>query len=116
MLKVASNSAIVAGFSGPTSAIRRGLDAVRLGQDVLWQLAIDCKGADGLVVQDGRVYLLSDGLVWPRGSKLAACGSGGQEALAFIAGRGEFCPKEAHKYVAKVRDDCGRGVDFKPTP
>jgi hypothetical protein len=120
--KVAANLAIVVGFSGDCSAWRRAFDAVRGGEEDVASVATACKGAHGLVVRRGRLWLLEDGLVWPvrlrRGRRHYAVGSGAEQALAWLAGHGANDPeaiRSAHRYVASVRDDCGCGVDFRPS-
>lgn len=120
MRKLAANELLVAGFSGDTTSVRKALDGVRRGED-LDELAKSAKGAPGLAVKAGRLYYLEDGLVWPKPKSCRhyAVGSGASQALAWLAGRAEVSDETirlAHKYVAKVRDDCGRGVDFKPAP
>lgn len=113
--KLAGNHALVAGFAGDYDAILKAIEAVEAGQ-VSPKVLADC-GADALIVKSGRIWEIDAGRarLAPARTKVLATGTGYAEALAFIAGRGAPTDRNieaAFKYVFRVRDDCGKGIDF----
>jgi hypothetical protein len=72
---------------------------------------------DGLLVTDqGVIWELWGGLAerQPAKSPFSVHGSGHAEAQAFLSGAGdtrEATIRRALRYVAKVRSDCGDGID-----
>jgi hypothetical protein len=112
--KVVRGPGVIAAFCGDGAACTRAMRAVASGEGDPHVLAEVC---DGLLVTD-------EGEIWSLWSKLAertpsreafAChGSGFAEAQAFLSGAGSCDPdtvRRALRYVARVRSDCGDGVD-----
>jgi hypothetical protein len=118
--KVIANPWFVVGFAGPLEAILAGLD-LAASEESLDDLALATTKVTGLAVRRNRLFVLELGKVWPKPRNCAfwAVGTGGEAAMAFLAGRGKTRPGDimaAHKFVAAIRDDCGRGVDHRETP
>lgn len=87
--------------------------AVRTGEPDPHELAKIC---DGLVVDARGVWELDSGAAKrvPARFPYAVAGSGHAEAAAFLAGAGaldDATVRRTLRYVAKVRYDCGDGVD-----
>jgi len=111
--KVARNEALVAGFCGNTGPCDRAMRAVRGGETDPHELAKVC---DGIVVDARGIWELDSGAAKrvPRRFPYAVAGSGHAEAAAFLAGSGalsEATVRKALRYVARVRYDCGDGID-----
>lgn len=119
MKKFASNDAIVAAFAGDVETIIKAMDMVKEGVEDPREIAkID---VEGLVVKNNRIYVLDLKKAWLKPKRCAfwSMGTGGTTAMAFLAGRssrtGKLTEKDirdAFKFTAKCRDDCGKGVDF----
>lgn len=112
--KVVRGAGLVAAFCGDSAACVRAARAVARGENDPHTLA---EISDGLVVTDEAV-------IWelwnkfaerlPRREAFACHGSGFAEAQAFLSGAGACDPdtvRRALRYVARVRSDCGDGVD-----
>lgn len=116
--KLIGNDAIVAGFCGSTGPCEKAMRAVRAGETDPQALAALC---DGIVVTSSGVWELDSGAAIrvPSRFPYAVAGSGHAEAAAFLAGAGavdEATIRRALRYVAKVRYDCGDGVDGLAVP
>lgn len=112
--KLAVGEGYIAGFAGAYEGILAALQAVREGAH-LDELAKVCKTVEGLALCRGKLYVIESGQALRRTQSVYAVGSGGATALAFLAGRGRHRPidiRAAHRHVARVRDDCGRGVTY----
>jgi hypothetical protein len=112
--KLVRGVGLVAGFCGDSAACTKAMRAVTSGEsdpDVL------AEASEGLLVTD-------EGEIWELWGKIAervphrfafACGgSGYAEAQAFLSGAAACDPdtvRRALRYVARVRSDCGDGVD-----
>lgn len=118
MVKVARNPWLIAAAAGDavcTLAVKR---AVREGAErVSDLLPIVGKGSYALVLAwDGKLELISEGEAWPCRERVHAIGSGAEQAVAFMHGAGAFTPRmarEAQRFVAKRRADCGGGCDVR---
>lgn len=115
------NDKIVAGFAGDFEKILALLKQVEEGETDPKQLALSKQ--DGLVIRNGRIYLLDAGYAWlkPKRCRYFATGSGGSCAMHFLTGRlsAKRGSKITHedvmatfRYVAKSRSDCGDGVNW----
>lgn len=113
--KVASNEFFVAGFAGDFETILEAIRLVENGESDLKEIAKI--GVEGLILKEGRIYLLDCKKVWKRPKREAfyACGTGATPALAFLSGRLSRAPRskltdkdiaDTFKYVARVREDC----------
>lgn len=121
LVKVAKNDFLVAGFAGDFNEILKALDAVREGESDPRELArIDI---DGIVIKDGRIFLIDGGKAWlkRKGCGFIATGTGHAEATSYLSGVTSITKKvtdksirAAFRFVARVRDDCGRGIDYLP--
>lgn len=113
--KLASNKALVAGFAGELNRIMDAIELVRAGETDVEAIAA-CK-VDGIILmrESQRLYTLDVERALLCTEPFVCAGSGWLEAKCFLAGRGDYHPRAvraAHAYVAKVRIDCGDGVDF----
>lgn len=111
--KIAGNDALVAGFCGSTGPCERARCAVKAGESDPQELAKIC---DGLAVNEAGVWELDSGAAKrvPSRFPYSVAGSGHAEAAAFLAGAGaadDATIRQALRYVAKVRWDCGDGAD-----
>lgn len=118
--KVAANEFFVAGFAGDFETILEAIRLVEAGEKDLKELAKI--NVEGLVLKEGRIYLLDCRKVWKRPKREAfyACGTGASTALAFLSGRLSRSPRakltekditDTFKYVGKVRQDCSARFD-----
>jgi hypothetical protein len=121
IVKLASNPWLVAAAAGHASANVAVKAAVRAGAESPADL-IACvdSGSYALVLTyDGVLSLISEGVVWPalsRGERVAAIGSGADLALGFLHGAESFSretARQAQRFVAKRRSDCGGGCDIR---
>jgi hypothetical protein len=114
--KLVTGYGLVGAFCGDQSACVKAMRAVRAGETDAHAIAEKCDGL--LVTEDGVIWELWNKLAerTPRREAYAAHGSGYSEAMAFLAGAGKNAAKsirQAFKYVAHVRTDCGDGCDFR---
>jgi hypothetical protein len=119
MKKFASNDVIVAAFAGDVETILKAMDMVKEGIEDPREIAkID---VEGLVVKNGRIYVLDLKKAWLKPKRCAywAMGTGGTVAMAFLSGRtsrtGKLTEKDikdAFKYTSRARTDCGPKADF----
>lgn len=112
-LKLVRRGGIVAGFCGDSKDCFKALRAVRAGEYDPQALAAM---TDGLVVDDEGIWELANSAAVrvPKNIPYVTNGSGHAEAQAFLAGAGKWdraTIKRALRYVARVRGDCGDGVD-----
>jgi hypothetical protein len=112
--KVAVNDHLCAGFAGAIELILYSVKSVASGADDPKDLALS--GVEGLVVREGRIYLLDLKKAWLRPKRCAfyCVGTGGTTAMAFLSGRGSLTPKDikdTFRYVSKARDDCSATFD-----
>ncbi len=119
--KVISNEALIAGFAGDFETIIEAMRLVEMGESD--PKVIAKTGVEGLVLKEGRLYLLDCRKAWKRPKKEAfyACGTGATTAIAFLSGRlsGKTVAKltdkdvsDTFKFVSKSRDDCGAKYDY----
>jgi hypothetical protein len=111
--KAVRGSGLVAGFCGDLSACRKAIRAVRDGESNVQAIAAIC---DGLLVNSKGVWELSEKFATRVRSSIpfATQGSGYAEAHSFLTGRGSWLDvdvRSALRHVAKVRSDCGDGID-----
>ena len=112
--KVVRGVGIVAAFCGDGSACVKAMRAVASGEADPHALAEITEGL--LVTDEGELWSLWGKLAerTPRREAFACGGSGYAEAQAFLSGAGACDPdtvRRALRYVARVRSDCGDGVD-----
>ena len=112
-VKIIRGDGIVAGFCGDNGPCARAMRAVRDGETDPYALAAI---SDGLVVTDRAIWELDGGSATraPRGVPFLVNGSGYAEAQAFLFGAGacdRATIRRALRYVAKVRVDCGDGMN-----
>ena len=118
--KVVSNEWLCAGFAGDFETILESIRIVESGEKD--PKVIAKTGVEGLILKEGRLYLLDCRKVWKRPAREAfyACGTGSATALAFLSGRLSVKPKsiltdkdidKAFKYVARCRTDCSATYD-----
>lgn len=115
--KIIGNEGCVAGFAGGIELILSAMKEVELGVDSPKILAKS--GVEGLVVKQGRIYLLDLGKSWVRPKRISfyAVGTGASVAMAFLSGRGKIRHqdiRDCYRYVSRVRDDCGSKFDYLP--
>lgn len=118
MVKVARNPWLIAAAAGDavcTLAIKRAVRDGARSPDELLELV--GKGSYALVLTwVGLLSLISEGDVWPVSGPVTAIGSGSDLALGYMHGVGVFTPRvarEAQRFVAKRRADCGGGCDVR---
>ena len=118
MIKVAKNAWLIAAAAGLGTAVLAVKRAVREGaqspEDLL--RAVGRESYALVLTWDGSLCCLSEGAVWPVHGPVAALGSGGDLGLGFMHGVGAFTPRvarEAQRFVAKRRTDCGSGCDIR---
>lgn len=118
LVKVAKNRWLIAAAAGLASATLAVKRAVRAGaanpEDLLEH--IDRESYAVVLTLDGRLRCLSEGALWPVQGPAIALGTGGDLALGFMHGAGAFTPRvarEAQRFVAKRRADCGGGCDVR---
>ena len=118
MVKLARNPWIIAAAAGDavcTLAVKRAVrEGAERAEDLLETVS---KGSYALVLAwDGRLQLISEGALWPCTDRVHAIGSGAEQAVAFMHGAGSFgarTAREAQRFVAKRRADCGGGCDVR---
>jgi hypothetical protein len=117
--KICANDILVAGWAGDYYKILKAVEAVESGESDPKILAKI--GADGILVRNGRMIIIDAGHVKtrPKRDKFYCTGSGWQEGMAHLSGQiaagkkvTDKTVKATMRYVARVRDDCGCGVDF----
>ena len=118
MVKVAKNPWLIAAASGLGTATLKVKQAVRAGvqrpEDLLTEL--DRESYALVLTWDGWLFCLSEGALWPTKGPVYAIGSGAEQAVAFMHGAGSFGARgarEAQRFVAKRRTDCGGGCDVR---
>lgn len=116
--KIVGNDSIVAGFCGNTGPCEKAMRAVRGGETDPHALAALC---DGIAVDSRGIWEFDSGSARrvPARFPFAVAGSGHAEAAAFLSGAGavdETTIRLALRYVARVRYDCGDGVDGLAVP
>jgi len=113
--KVVSNEVLAAGFAGDFETIIEAIRLVELGEGD--PKVIAKTGVEGLILKEGRIYLLDCRKVWKRPKREAfyGCGTGSSTAMAYLSGRLSVKPRAklsedditaAFKFTAKCRDDC----------
>jgi hypothetical protein len=118
MVKVAKNGwliAAAAGFAATTLAVKR---AVRDGAQSPAELLelVDAQSYAVVLTWDGLLSCLSEGVSWAVQGPVVALGTGADLALGFMHGAGSFTPRtarEAQRFVARRRSDCGSGCDIR---
>lgn len=118
LVKVAKNGWLIAAAAGLASATLAVKRAVRAGaanpEDLLEHLDRDSYAV--VLTLDGRLHCLSEGALWPVQGPAIALGTGADLALGYLHGAGVFTPRvarEAQRFVAKRRADCGGGCDVR---
>lgn len=111
--KVVRGDGLVAAFCGNSGACVRAMRAVRDGETDVQALAALC---DGIVVSERTRWSLGDGMAIhvPSRVPFVTDGSGHAETAAFLSGAAacdSATIRRAFRYVARVRSDCGDGVD-----
>jgi CxxC motif-containing protein (DUF1111 family) len=118
LIKVASNPWLIAAAAGLASAALAVKQAIRAGAETPEDL-LDAVGKDSyaiVVTWDRRLVTLSEGAVWPVKGPVVAVGTGADLALGYMHGVGVFSARvarEAQRFVAKRRADCGGGCDVR---
>jgi hypothetical protein len=77
---------------------------------------IDANSYAIVLTLDGKLHCLSEGSVWPVQGPVVALGTGADLALGYMHGAGVFnarVAREAQRFVAKRRADCGGGCDVR---
>ena|SRR5690349_188018 len=130
--KVVANDVLVAGFAGDFFVILKAIQEVESGTEDPKLLAkvADTSGKEpiyieGIVVKQGRIYILDSGKSWvrPKGTAYYGMGTGGTTAMAFLSGIAKVRRKvtdddisAAFHYVSKCRDDCSSTHDYLEAP
>ena len=118
LVKVAQNGwliAAAAGLASATLAVKRAVRAGACNVEDLLPL-VDRDSYAIVLMHDGRLHCLSEGAVWPVQGPVVALGTGADLALGYMHGAGVFTPRvarEAQRFVAKRRADCGGGCDVR---
>lgn len=118
LVKVAKNQwliAAAAGLASATLAVKRAVRAGASSPDELLQ-HLDRESYAVVLTWEGRLLCLSEGALWPVQGQVITLGTGGDLALGFMHGAGSFTPRtarEAQRFVAKRRADCGGGCDVR---
>lgn len=118
MVKVAKNQWLIAAAAGLgtcTLAVKRAVRDGATTPDELLPL-VDAQSYAIVLTWDGKLTTLSERLVWDVKGPIVALGTGGDLALGFMHGAGAFTPRtarEAQRFVAKRRADCGSGCDIR---
>lgn len=118
LVKVAQNGWLIAAAAGLASATLAVKRAVRAGAETPEDLLACIDGNSYAIVLtfDGKLHCLSEGAVWPVQGPVVALGTGADLALGYLHGAGVFTPRvarEAQRFVAKRRADCGGGCDVR---
>lgn len=118
IVKVCKNPWLIAAAAGLGTAILAVKRAMREGAEAPADL-LDAvgKGSCALVLSwDGVLTHISEGVIWSVREPATAIGSGGDLALGYLHGAGAFTPRvarEAQRFVARRRADCGSGCDIR---
>jgi hypothetical protein len=118
LVKVAKNGWLIAAAAGLASATLAVKRAVRAGAYEVADLLplIDANSYAIVLTLDGKLHCLSEGSVWPVQGPVVALGTGADLALGYMHGAGVFnarVAREAQRFVAKRRADCGGGCDVR---
>jgi hypothetical protein len=125
MCKIAKNAHLIAALAGTAACALAIKQAIRDGastpQDLL--VLVDNDSHALVLEPSGARWRIEEGVLWPvsAGLSTAAIGTGANAALGYIAGalRGTrrappaWLARAAQRFAAKLRDDCGDGVDFR---
>lgn len=117
MRKIGRNKWMIAGCAGLATSTLAVLTALRAGARTPADLLphVDKESAALVLTASGRLYQIQDGAVWPLPKGLHAVGSGADLALGFMAGA-KACharvARQALRFVASRRADCGSGVNL----
>lgn len=118
MVKVARNPWLIAAAAGLAKCTLAVKQAVRDGTQSVDDLVslIDVNSHAVVLTWDGLIWCLSEGAKWPMKGPVVALGSGADLALGYMHGVGAYTPRvarEAQRFVAKRRTDCGGGCDVR---
>lgn len=118
MVKVAKNPwliAAAAGLASTTLAVKRAVRAgVQSPSDLL--SLVDAQSYAIVLTWDGMLSCLSEGTAWTVQGPVVALGTGADLALGYMHGAGVYTPRvarEAQRFVARRRSDCGSGCDIR---
>lgn len=113
--KVFAGPYLCAGVCGMLADVFQVKKAIRTAEALEDIQAVLSEDSEALVLKGGKLYCVDSTMVLPMPGPIAAIGSGGDEARAFLAGRRDHTEagvRAALGYVAGVRCDCGDSVTF----
>jgi len=118
MVKVYANVGLVVGMCGSAGCFWQVARLIKEGRTDPKDLveAIDEDSSGLALAADGTLWGVSEGATWPVRQKVKAIGSGGDLATGYLAAlgaHGRKAVREAQRYVATQRTDCGSGCDFR---
>jgi hypothetical protein len=118
MVKVYANVGLVVGLCGNASCFWQVAKLIKEGRTDPKDLieAIDEDSGALALTADGTLWGVSEGAVWPVRQRVKAIGSGADLATGYLAALGTFDKKavrEAQRFTARERTDCGSGCDFR---
>lgn len=118
IVKVAKNPWLITAVSGSGATLLAVKQAVKEGIETPEDLLsyIDSTSYAIVLTWNSKLVCLSEGALWPVREPVTTIGSGGDLGLGFMHGAGVFTPRvarEAQRFVAKHRADCGGGCDIR---
>lgn len=126
MVKIAKNPYLIAAAAGNARSTLDVLRAVRRGatspEDLISH--VDKESVALVLLPSGAVHKIQEGRLWPAESGLVSIGSGGDLALGWLTrARDDLAAclvsdrraliRDAFRFVASRRSDCGGGVDVR---
>jgi hypothetical protein len=116
-LKVWQGAYLIAACAGAARGIHKARKLVESGEACVPEGLIDAVGDDAhalVLTREGRLYEVSEGAVYRRRS-LWCIGTGGDIARGYLEGRALTLAnaKDAQRLAARLRDDCGGGVNVR---
>jgi hypothetical protein len=114
--KLWANHALIVAGAGLTARLHKVRDAVLSGATEMTRF-YDMVGDDAqllVLTQEGELWEVTNGSRWPV-KGLRCIGSGGDLARGYLEGKAHTptTARKAQAFVAKLRTDCGGGVDVK---
>ncbi len=112
--KLWSNHALVVAGAGNMARLHTVRDMVKSGATDVARFVVSLgDAAHVLVLVEGELWEVTNGSMWQHRG-LRCIGTGGDLARGYLEGRPltRKVVTAAQKFVARLRDDCGGGVDF----
>jgi len=117
--KVFAGPYLLAGAAGLLACVKRIERAVAKAEHPSELVECVDDESEALALFRGKLWSIDSDEAYELPQKVFAIGSGGDEARAFMAGRGgddEAAARAALKFVADVRNDCGDGMRLVRAP